>query len=359
MAALDGVTVVDASSFLTGPFAAMMLGDLGADVIKVEPPGGDPYRRLGQQRRGHGIPFLNANRNKRGVVLDLKQQADRDRLDELLGTADVLITNWRTSKQAGLGLDDRLAERHPLLVWVRITGFGPDGPLADAPAYDTVIQARVGLAAAQGGDGSPLLSASWTCDKVTGLVAAQAALAALHERSRTGRGQLIDLAMIDVLSYFMHPDVAVERTVLEAEPPSPHNRHLAALRPIRTRDGWIVVNPATGRQTAGALEALRLTEHWVALRAIADPADRVAAFCDTLEGATSGLPTAECLELLALRDIAASAVVDLDGHLADAQVVRNGTYCVLEHPELGPIRWVRHPARCLARSDERFAPSLG
>ena len=175
MSPLTGIRVIDAAAFLTGPFAAMLLGDLGADVVKVEPPKGDPFRRFGQRHNDVGISFTNINRNKRSIALDLHDPADSAVFERLLIGADVLITNQRPASSRALGLDESLLDRHPRLVWVRITGFGPDGPMAEEPAFDSVIQARAGIAMSQGQDGRPELVKSWLCDKVTAMMAAQTA----------------------------------------------------------------------------------------------------------------------------------------------------------------------------------------
>ena len=360
MAALDGVRVIDASSFLTGPYAALIMGDMGADVIKVEPPErGDPYRRFGRQHRGHGIPFANANRNKRSVALDLTTAEDRDAFERLLADTDVLVTNWRPAVAARLGLDEEVTTRHPRLIWIRITGFGPDGPAADDPAFDSIIQARVGLASTQGRGGPPTLGAAWVCDKTTGLFAAQAALAAIIERHRTGRGRRIDVSMLDTMAYFDFPDVMVERTVLDDAPESPDNRHLSSLRPVRTLDGWIVVNLVRGRHITNAFAALGLHDRQAEVRGITDPARLSAALCDVVETATQHRTTADCLALFASCDVPAGAVLDLDQHLGDPQVAHNRTYVEVDDPNLGRVRRPRMPAAALARDDaDQLPPPL-
>jgi crotonobetainyl-CoA:carnitine CoA-transferase CaiB-like acyl-CoA transferase len=151
MRPLDGVKVVEAASYVTGPFAALALADLGATVVKVEPPRGDPMRRFGIRHQGVGLGFAAVNRNKTSVTLDLKTEAGLDGLHELLGTADVFITNWRPAVAARLGLTpDAVRERHPQLVWIRLSGYGQDGPLADFPAFDGIVQARSGIVSQNG-----------------------------------------------------------------------------------------------------------------------------------------------------------------------------------------------------------------
>jgi crotonobetainyl-CoA:carnitine CoA-transferase CaiB-like acyl-CoA transferase len=355
MSALEGIRVIDASAFLAGPYAAMALGDLGADVLKVEPPLGDPYRRFGRQHNGHGLPFANANRNKRSVVLDLRDRSDRAVFDDLLGSADVLITNGRPGATQRLSLNDDLVEQYPRLIWVRITGFGPDGPHADAPAFDSIIQARTGLAVAQGEEGAPELMRPWVCDKVTAMFATQAALGALVARTRTGRGQLVDVPMLDTMAYFNFPDLMVERTLLSDGPEGRRNARQISMRPA---DGWIVVNLVVGRQISAALAALGLEDRKAELRGLTDPAQLSHALCEAVEEGTRMRSTNECLELLAAHDVPAGPIFDLDEHLADNQVAHNEIYQVVSDPRLGQVRQPRYPARSLRAREDGPAPGL-
>jgi crotonobetainyl-CoA:carnitine CoA-transferase CaiB-like acyl-CoA transferase len=358
MSALEGIRVIDASSFLAGPYAAMALGDLGADVLKVEPPLGDPYRRFGRQHNGHGVPFANANRNKRSVVLDLRDGAERAIFDDLLGRADILITNGRPGATQRLSLNDDLIEQQPRLIWVRITGFGPDGPHADAPAFDSIIQARTGLAVAQGEEGAPKLMTPWVCDKVTAMFATQAALGALVARTRTGRGQLVDVPMLDTMAYFNFPDLMVERTLLNDGPEDTRDVRQLSMRPVRTADGWIVVNLVVGRQISAALAALGLEDRKAQLRALTDPAQLSRALCEVVEEGTRTRSTNECLDLLAAHDVPAGPIFDLDEHLSDSQVAHNEIYEVVSDPRLGQVRQPRYPARSLRGSEDGPAPGL-
>jgi crotonobetainyl-CoA:carnitine CoA-transferase CaiB-like acyl-CoA transferase len=365
--ALDGVRVVDASSYLTGPWAAMMLADLGADVIKVEPPRGDPFRRFGRRHNGLGISFANANRNKRSVAVDLRDPAGRSTFDRLVAEADVLITNWRPETTRAIGLDDGLVEANPRLVWIRISGFGPEGPQADAPAFDSVIQARTGLAWVEGDGMAPSLVRSWVCDKATAMFAAQMAMAGLLRRGRTGRGGVTDLPMLDAMAYFNFPEMMVERTLLEdadndgdAEGEADGNalnRHIAANRPIATSDGWILVSPVVGRHIAGALRALGQEDRKPDLLAITEPTALTAAFCEIAEEATKTKSTAHWLGVLRDHGVPAAPVLDIDGHLSDEQVAHNRVYRSLDHPVLGPVRAPHHPGA--PTGEIRPSPSLG
>jgi crotonobetainyl-CoA:carnitine CoA-transferase CaiB-like acyl-CoA transferase len=345
MGPLEGIKVVDASSFLTGPLAAMMMADMGADVVKVEPaPRGDTYRRFGTRHNGHGIAFANANRNKRSVMVDLRDAAGLREFDRLLDDADVLFTNWRPATTRALGFDDTVIDRHPRLIWIRITGFGSDGPMADVPAFDSVLQARTGLAAMQGGEGRPTLIKSWMCDKVTALFSTQAALAALLTRAGNGAGGIVEVPMLDSVAYFNFPDLMVERTVLERSHLPAANGQLAANRPLPTSDGWLLTSPVSGRQLVGALAALGCEERKDELMAIRDPTALTLAFYDIAEEVMPHRPTADWLDAFRKHDVPAAEVFDFDQHLVDPQVEHNCTYVEFDDPRLGRIRHPRHPA---------------
>jgi crotonobetainyl-CoA:carnitine CoA-transferase CaiB-like acyl-CoA transferase len=208
---LSGVRVVDLSRVLGGPFCTQILGDYGAEVIKVEPPQGDDTRAWGPPfAEDTAAYFIGLNRNKRGIVLDLNQQAERDMLLRLLGSADVLVENFKvgTLERWGIGQQD-LAERFPRLIHCRISGFGADGPLGGLPGYDAVIQAMSGLMSINGSpDGPPTRIGVPVVDLATGLYAVIGILMALHERAASGRGQFVDAALFDCGVSLLHPHLA-------------------------------------------------------------------------------------------------------------------------------------------------------
>jgi crotonobetainyl-CoA:carnitine CoA-transferase CaiB-like acyl-CoA transferase len=209
--ALSGVRVVDLSRVLAGPFCTQILGDHGAEVIKVEPPQGDDTRRWGPPFAGDTAAyFIGLNRNKRGMVLDLNEQAERDVLVKLLESADVLVENFKvgTLERWGIGQQD-LAQRFPRLIHCRISGFGADGPLGGLPGYDAVIQAMSGLMSINGSaDGPPVRMGVPVVDLATGLYAVIGILLALHERGASGRGQFVDTALFDGGISLLHPHLA-------------------------------------------------------------------------------------------------------------------------------------------------------
>jgi crotonobetainyl-CoA:carnitine CoA-transferase CaiB-like acyl-CoA transferase len=342
---LTGLRVLEAATYLTGPLAARTLGELGADVVKVEAPGGDPYRRFGRRVGGVGVMWAQANHGKELVTLDLKQPAGRADLLRRLSDTDVLITNWRPGVAAGLGLvDEEIRRTCPALIWCRINGFGPDGPAAGAPAFDAVIQARSGLMHAQGAPGPPVAVRSLLADKLTGTMAVQAVLAALHQRDVTGDGAVVELAMLDAMAWFNSFDVLTEHAVVD-RPGAEVNPQLASVRPSPTSDGWILLSPVRARQLDDAAQALGHPEWTAQLKAIADPAELTEHFFHLVATVTPTGTTAHWLGLLAAHDVPAGEVLDLPGHLTDPQVVHNAVYRTVDHPQLGRMRAARYPAR--------------
>jgi crotonobetainyl-CoA:carnitine CoA-transferase CaiB-like acyl-CoA transferase len=342
---LDGIRVVEAGSFLALPFAAMMLADMGADVIKVEPPPrGDPFRSFGRRVGGQSVVFTNCNRNKRSVTFDLTDPDGRTQFHELVHDADVLLTNWRPGVAGRLGLDDELVRReHPRLVWVRLTGFGNTGPLANTPAFDGLVQARTGLAAPPDRDAEPQLIPSWIVDKATAGFVAQAALAGIIGRGATGTGSSVDVALLDAMSYFNFPDLMAERTLVsDTEPVA--NRQLRALRPLRCQDGWLLVNPVTRGQFVAALNAFACPDEAEGIFELG-PGSLAERFYAVVEKICPERTVANWLRLLADNDVPAAPILDFDEHLSDPQVVNNEIYFEIDDPTLGPIRQARHPAR--------------
>jgi crotonobetainyl-CoA:carnitine CoA-transferase CaiB-like acyl-CoA transferase len=341
--ALDGVRVLDASGFVSGPLAATMLADLGTEVIKVEPEHGDGLRRWGRTIDGRGVVYANCNRGKTVVTLDLKSDEGRASFLTMAADADVLITNWRRGVAERLALVEPLTMLDPL-IWLKISGWGPDGPLADQPAFDGSVQSRTGLAWAQG-DTEPQLLRTFIADKITAVFAVQAILAALYERTRTGHGGVIELPMLDSMAYFNFPDMLQNRTVVEGQPQSARNEQTEANRPIPTSDGWIVVSPVGGRQLKATLAAIGRPAAIAELKATPTQHEltaRLIAICSDVCPARS---TSAWLTIFADHDVPAAPVLDIDAHLDDPQVVHNGVYETTDDDHLGLVRRARYPAR--------------
>jgi len=241
---LDGVRILDLSTTFSGPYCTMQLAELGADVVKVEAPGGDITRRLGKTREpGLASVYVAANRDKASVVLDLKNDEDHAFLDELIRCAHALVHNMRPEAAVRLGVDPaRVLALNPHLVHLAITGYGSDGPYAGRPAYDDTIQAMSGLSWIQGIHGEPTYVASAVADKVTGLSAAMALVAALFVSERTGVGQSVEVPMYETMASFALMEQWGGRAFVPAEGDTGYARLRSAYRrPYRTRDGVLSV----------------------------------------------------------------------------------------------------------------------
>jgi crotonobetainyl-CoA:carnitine CoA-transferase CaiB-like acyl-CoA transferase len=235
---LSGVRVVEQGTFITGPCAGMMLADLGADVVKVESPAGDPYRSY---QGGQFSPHFQAyNRNKRSIALDLNVAADRQVFDELIAEADVYIQNFRpgTADRLGAGRQ-RLQNLNPKLVYCSISGFGASGPYADRPSYDSVAQALSGFLSVVVDPERPRFLGPALADAITGIYAAYGVLGALFERSRTGSGRLVEVSMLEAMAHFaVEPFAAF--FALDRPPTSSDRPRLAQAYILRTADGGLI-----------------------------------------------------------------------------------------------------------------------
>ena len=264
---LSGIRVVEQGTFITGPCAGMMLADLGADVIKVESPSGDPYRSY---QGGQFSPHFQAyNRNKRSIALDLNAAADRGVFEGLIRDADVYIQNFRpgTTERLGAGVG-RLHDLNPKLVYCSISGFGSSGPYADRPSYDSVAQALSGFLSVVVDPDRPRFLGPALADAITGIYAAYGVLGALFERSRTGRGRLVEVSMLEAMAHFtVEPFAAF--FALNQVPKSSDRPRLAQAYILRTADGELIAIHLSsiekfweGLTTALAGESLRSDERF-------------------------------------------------------------------------------------------------
>jgi crotonobetainyl-CoA:carnitine CoA-transferase CaiB-like acyl-CoA transferase len=235
---LQGTRVVEQGTFITGPCAGMMLGDLGADVIKVERPEGDPYRAY---QHGQYSPHFQAyNRNKRALALDLGIEADRQVFDRLVSQADVYIQNFRpgTADRLGAGVE-RLRQLNPRLVYCSISGFGSSGPYAERPSYDSVAQALSGFLSVVVDPERPRFLGPALADAITGIYAAYGVLGALLERSRTGTGRLVEVSMLEAMTHFAVEPFAAY-FALGVTPTSNDRPRLAQAYILRTSDSRLI-----------------------------------------------------------------------------------------------------------------------
>jgi crotonobetainyl-CoA:carnitine CoA-transferase CaiB-like acyl-CoA transferase len=347
---LSDVRVIDLSTIVLGPYATSILGDMGADVIKIEAPGGDLYRAAAPARhRGMGAPFLTINRNKRSICLDLTTPAGQTVLAQLVDTADVVIHNMRPRTSRALGVDAvTLRTGRPRLIHCVTPGFGSGGPDADSPAYDDVIQGRMGLAGLMAdAEGAPQFVPTTMADKITGLSATIAVLGALHHRERTGEGTAVEVPMLETMAAFMLAEHMGGRAFEPALGPPGYNRLLNPhRRPHATSDGHIVLLPYSERHWRALMELVDEPE-WVDAEWVFDANERSLRIDELYALLGRLMPTRstdEWLEILAARDIPAGPVATLDDLFADPQLLATGFFQRIDHPTEGPLVEPGHPA---------------
>ncbi len=361
---LAGVRVLDLTSVVSGPLCTQILGDFGADVIKVETPQGDVSRWLGPLERTtlSGL-FAQYNRNKRSIVLDLKQEAGRKALLRLAQRADAALENWRPGVADRLGVGyQALARENPAIVYLAISGYGPDGPYAAQPAYDMVIQGQAGFAKLLGDDEHPRLIRNLVADKTSGLTAAYALIAALFARERRGgQGQRIDVPMLDAFASFVLSDAYAAQTFGAPAPPRPKDD--GVYRAWRTADGHVAILIIEDRQFEALCRALD-REDLIRDPRFAGLAARIANFAALFEVLETELPrwrTAELVERAHLFGAPLGAVNGVDEFLESPQVKHNRTAFELEHPEAGRMRLFRTAPRFSSTPAvvRRLPPRLG
>jgi len=323
--------------------AGMMLADLGASVVKVEPPRGDPYRRFGKPYGDSSLLFKAANGNKTGIALDLKSEAGINALFTLLADADVLITNWRPSVAAKMGLTpERVRADFPRLIWCRVSGYGQDGPRSDLPAYDGIVQARSGSAIS--GSDAPLNTNNNVADKVSAMFAAQTITAALHQRERTGTGSICDLAMVDALAYFYGADISAGHRIVDAEPDMDVGVQVLSDSNFPTAEGYLVLAPVTGHQIRRAMEAAGCGDMFGSVMD-APRAETFNVFAGAVGPKLLERAALDWEDIFAENDVPAAAVRDFAQHIDDPQTQHNGTYrAVADESVDGEWLQVRYPA---------------
>jgi len=364
---LAGVRVLDLTAVVLGPMATQILGDYGADVIKVEPPEGDRMRSNGVMRgRGMSSIFLAINRNKRSLCIDLKSPDGVAVIERLLPTVDVLVHNMRPAALERLGLGYGAAGAlNPRLVYCVAPGFGQGGPDANKPAFDDVIQAACGLAALLGhADGKPAYIPSLIADKTAGLALANAVLAALYERERSGRGQFVEVPMFETLVAFT---LAEHLGGLSFDPPhgaAGYQRLLSGgRRPAPTRDGHVAMLPYSGTHWREFF--IRAGREDLASKYNFDDRHernaRIREIYDDMALVTQRMTSAQCLALCESLDIAATRIYTIDELPEHPHLQAVGLFEHQQHPSEGAIVAVRTPTR-FARTPaalHRHAPTLG
>jgi len=364
---LAGIRILDMTSVMLGPYATQMLGDYGADVVKIEAPTGDSTRVTGPSlEAGMSATFIGANRSKRSVVLDLKRPEAREALLALAEHADVLIYSVRPQKLAALGLDPAsLRARNERLVVVSVHGFGEDGPYAGRPAYDDIIQGLCGLASlSEAGGGEPQYVPTVIADKTCALFATQAVLAALVARGSTGRGSHVEVPMLESMVNF----TLVEHFYgAHFRPPLGTTGYARLLtrwrRPYRTTDGHVCVVPYSDLHwqrffTEAGQPDLMSDERFAGLAARTRNIDALYA---ELARCIATRSTADWLEACDRLDIPSAPLRRLDDLEADPQLVATHFFQTMEDPAFGPIVVPRAPLKFdgVFASPTRLPPRLG
>ena len=365
--ALEGLVVLDLTNFLSGPYCTMLLGDMGADVIKVERPGtGDDARRMPPFVDGRSAPFSLWNRNKRSIALDMKDGADAEVLRRLAARADVLVENFRPGTLDRVGLSwEAVRERHPRLVYASISGFGQTGPWARHGGLDMMAQGMSGLMAGNGPpEGEPYRLPIAITDVTAGMFACNAVLGALLARERTGRGQRIDQSLLEAgLALGVYEAAHVLALGTRPARLGQLHRGSAPYRVFRTRDGWITVGASKDKFWRSLCELIGRPE------LVSDPrftanADRVTnnpALVEIIGERMAERDSAHWLEAFGRAGIPSEPVLSYDEALAHPQAVARGVVAEIEDPERGPIRTLAPPVRLEGTPARvrRRAPDLG
>ena len=363
---LSGYRIVDVTTMLTGPWATSILGDQGADVIKVEVPGvGDHTRSLGNRSGGLPANFLNVNRSKRSVTLNLKDAQGIAALKRLAATADVFVQNFRPGVVERLGVGEAdIREVSPKVVYVSISGFGERGPLAGKPVYDPIVQAISGLTTVQAGsdDERPRLVRTILPDKLTAVVASQAICAALLARGRTGEGQHVRLSMLDsVLNFLWASDMGGHTFV---DKPAGTQTAASFIDLIyETKDGYMTVSTMSNKEWAAASRAFERPEMLDDPRFLSPELrdrnvnERLMFIQEQLRAKT----TAQWLEIFEREDVPSAPALTRSEVIAHPQVIASEIIIEREHPVAGRLRQTRTAARFEGTPAEidRGAPRLG
>ncbi|MEO0620000.1 MAG: CoA transferase [Pseudomonadota bacterium] len=362
---LSGVRTLDLSGMISGPLGAMILADQGADVIKIESPFGDNARHVATRRGGFSASFLNNNRNKRSVVLDLKAEGAVDVLLRLIADADVVLQNFRPGVVDRLGIGyDAAKENNPKIIYASISGFGTRGPYAHKPVFDPLIQSLSGLTTVQAGsdDARPALVRTIVPDKLTGFTMAQAISAALFHRERTGDGQHIELSMLDTVIYFLWSSDMGGHTFVGDELETERAQSFIDLI-YETADGYISVAAFRRVDWEKLADACEQPE-WKD-----DPRFRTSAGLEDHKNARLALTqdalrtrtSAEWIARFDAHDVPHAPVLTRAEMIRHPQIVANDIVMHDTHPDAGPLRQARPPARFSASATEHrnSAPKLG
>ena len=357
---LDGIRILDLCTIYSGPICASILGDQGADVVKVESPAGDFMRTpAGVSRNGVGAAFAMMNRNKRSIVLDLKTADGKAVFEKLVETADVVIENYRPGVMERLGIGyDTLKAINPKIVFASINGVGHTGPYSGRRVYDAIVQSISGIGSLQTDPkiGRPELINSLICDKLTSMTAAQSISSALVARERTGVGQRVDISMLESALFFLWSDNMLPYSLVGEDPdyawtPS----HAGMIR--ATKDGFVCVMPVQAEEWRGIFAALELPVlHEDPAYHTPDGID-MDKFNATVNNAFARFDTTTLEARLEEHQVPWARVNARDEVVNDPQIQAMESLWEYDHPFAGPIRQARPPARYSETPSEIFRPS--
>lgn len=352
--ALDGIRIVDLTQVMAGPFCTMLLADLGADVIKVEPPGGDLSRSIGGRRlhmkgKDHA-PFIALNRNKRSIVLDLKLPADRDHLLTMLDDADVLVENFRPGVAERLGMGfATVASRNPRLIYASISGFGQTGPWADRPGFDLIAQGMAGVMSVTGtADGNPVKCGIPISDLAAGLYAANGIQAALLAREKTGRGQRVETSLFEAaLGLSVWEATEYWATGEAPQPLGSAHRLSAPYQAFRASDGFLTIAALTKPHWEKLCQVLDLAGLALDSRYVSN-ADRLAnqdSLVTEIERALASRTVDEWVDRLLAEGIPCGPILDYAQVFDSPHTAARRMVEVVDHPVDGPVRTLGIPVK--------------
>ena len=364
---LAGIRILDLTSVVAGPLATQMLGDMGADVIKIESPDGDAPRHTGPARSpGMAALFMGLNRSKRSLVLDLKVDAAKQVLWRLIATADVLVHSVRPQAIERLGFDPKtVCAKHQRLVYAALHGYRDGGPYSGRPAYDDVIQGQSGIAALMAQmAGEPRYAPMILADKTCALAIAGAISAALFARERTGRGQFVEIPMFEQMAAFVLGEHLFGHNFVPPMGPLGYTRVTAPWRrPYKTRDGYLCMMAYTQAHWRKFWTAIGKPEMLSDPRfdSIAARAKNIVALYELAGTCIAGKTTNEWIALLRELEIPAAPMSSLDEVLADPQLEATGFFKRATHPSEGEILYTDQPVRFggVSATSERLQPRLG
>jgi crotonobetainyl-CoA:carnitine CoA-transferase CaiB-like acyl-CoA transferase len=352
---MHGIKVIDLSIALTGPYAAALLADQGADVIKVERPGmGDIARWIGVSVNGVSALFHMCNRGKRGISIDLQHPEGQALLRRLVASADVFVQNFRPGVLDRLGLGyEALTADNPDLIYMSISGFGSTGPYAHKGAYDTVIQAYGGLAVneADATTGDPRFLNQTAADKITAMYAVQALTAALFARERGLGGQHIDLSMLDAVASFLWADAAGNEVMTESDRSS-KSSFSSGFAPFRFADGWGICTPTSDADFAGMCAAFGVSgpdvDEVSNIVVRHTSPDKTRAVMDRCYASAATMTTDEAIAVLEAHKVPCGRVLSPADLIDDPHAQAIGMFDLIDHPRAGVVRRPRHPAQFAA-----------